>query len=77
MSAFPNHEADWLEGLTDEQRTWVSQSETLWKRAHQLARAHPESDPSDLYHALRCLELTPTERLRAALQRGRLRADAR
>jgi hypothetical protein len=34
-------------------------------------------DPGDVYHALRCLELTPAERLRRGLSRGRLRAHAR
>jgi hypothetical protein len=77
MSATPKNEAASLDGLTDAQRAWVSQSAALWERAHQVAHAHPEHDASDLYHAIRCLELTPTERLRAALQRGRLRADAR
>jgi hypothetical protein len=65
------------EALTPEQRAWVARSEALWRRAHELARDHPEHDPSDLYHALRCLDLTPAARLRAGLQRGRLRADAR
>jgi hypothetical protein len=69
--------ADPLDGLTAAQRAWVSHSVALWERAHALARIHPEHDPSDLYHAFRCLELSPTERLRAGLQRGRLRAYAR
>lgn len=63
--------------LTPEQETWVRHSEALWRRAHELVRQHPGHDPSDVYHALRCLELTPAERLRAGLQRGRLRAYAR
>ncbi len=64
-------------GRTPEQQAWADHSAALWQRAHDLARRHPEHDPSDLYHALRCLELTPKERLRAGLQRGRLRAYAR
>lgn len=31
-------------------------------------------DVSDIYHALRCLQLTPSQRLAAGLRRGRLRA---
>lgn len=64
------------QSLSDRQ-AWVTHSESLWRRAHELARLHPEHDPSDLYHALRSLELTPSERLCAGLQRGRLRTYAR
>jgi hypothetical protein len=63
--------------LTSDQQEWVRHSEALWRRAHAIAQAHPEHDPSDLYHALRCLERSPAERLRAGLQRGRLRTYAR
>ena len=63
--------------LSPEQQHWARQSEGLWRKAHRIAEAHPELDPTDLYHALRALEQTPTERLRAGLQRGRLRAHAR
>jgi hypothetical protein len=66
-----------MDQLAPEQQAWVSHSEALWRQAHDLARLHPEHDPSDLYHALRCLELTPSERLHAGLQRGRLRTYAR
>lgn len=69
--------AEWLADLRPGQRAWAEHSELLWRQAHELARANPGHDPSDLYHALRCLELTTAERLRAGLQRGRLRADAR
>ena len=68
---------DPLATLTPEQRAWARHSAELWGHAVELARRHPEHDGSDIYHALRCLELTPTERLRAGLQRGRLRAYAR
>jgi hypothetical protein len=70
-------DASALEGLTDAQRAWAVRAEALWRRAHALADAHPEHDVSDLYHALRCLQLSPTDRLRLGLRRGRLRADAR
>jgi hypothetical protein len=63
--------------MTPEQRQWLRHSEALWRRAHEIAQAHPEHDPSDLYHALRCLEQSPADRLRAGLQRGRLRTYAR
>lgn len=66
-----------LEHLTPAQQAWARHSAALWERAHALARAHPEHDVSDLYHALRSLELSPAERLRAGLQRGRLRAHVR
>jgi hypothetical protein len=62
---------------TEEQRAWALHSETLWARAHELARAHPEIDPGDVYHALRCLDLEPSDRLRQGLSRGRLRVYAR
>jgi uncharacterized protein YecT (DUF1311 family) len=61
---------DTLSALTPEQRAWLVHAEALWRRAHALAQAHPGHDPSDFYHALRCLELTPSERLWAGLGRG-------
>ena len=63
--------------LTDTQRAWTLHSESLWARARAIAEEHPGIDAGDVYHALRCLELTPTARLRQAFSRGRLRADAR
>ena len=63
--------------LTDEQREWAVHSELLWRKARTIAASNPELDPGDIYHALRALERTPSERLRAALQRGRLRAHSR
>ena len=66
-----------LDTLTPEQQEWARHSESLWQRAHQVAAAHPGVDPGDVYHALRCLELTPAERLRRGLSRGRLRIHAR
>ena len=77
-SSRPTSGAQWpVAPLTLEQQTWAEHSAALWQRARELARMHPEHDPSDLYHALRCLELAPAERLRAGLQRGRLRTYAR
>jgi hypothetical protein len=68
---------DLPQGLTPDQQQWALRSEALWQRAHAIAKQHPESDVSDFHHALRCLQLTPTQRLAAGLQRGRLRAHAR
>ena len=69
--------ADPQDGLTDAQRAWALHSEALWARARAIARAHPAIDVGDVYHALRCLELTPAERLRRGLSRGKLRTYAR
>lgn len=66
-----------LDALTPEQREWARRSEALWRRARQIAAAQPDVDAGDVYHALRCLELTPAERLRQGLSRGRLRTYAR
>ncbi|MGH9201645.1 MAG: hypothetical protein ACRD2A_10470 [Vicinamibacterales bacterium] len=74
MAASPLEDGTTAPALTPEQDAWAEHARMLWDRAHALAREHPEHDPSDLYHALRCLELSPAERLRAGLQRGRLRA---
>ena len=63
--------------LTHEQREWAVHSELLWRKARAIAASNPELDPGDIYHALRALERAPSERLRAALQRGRLRAHSR
>jgi hypothetical protein len=57
---------DW----TEEQRTWALHSEALWTQAHQITERHAGVDIGYVYHALRCLELTPTERLRRGLRRG-------
>ena len=65
------------EQLTPEQRAWAEADARLWREAHGLAELHPEHDVSDLYHALRSLQLPPPERLRRGLSRGRLRARAR
>lgn len=66
-----------LAALTAEQEAWAQHSEALWRRAHALADAHAGLDAGDIYHALRCLELSPAERLRRGLSRGQLRTHAR
>jgi hypothetical protein len=63
-----------LEDLMDEQRDWVLHSEALWREAHAIAAANPGVDPGDLYHALRCLELPPAQRLDRGLTRVRTRS---
>jgi hypothetical protein len=63
--------------MTPEQRAWAQHSEALWQRAHAIAAADASVDAGDVYHALRCLELAPSERLRRGLSRGRLRIHAR
>ncbi len=65
------------EALTDEQRAWLAHSEALWRRAHALVERRPHLDVSDVYHALRALELPPTERLRRGLTRVRVRPQSR
>ena len=62
---------------TDEERQWALHSEALWARVYRIAEKQPGVDAGDIYHALRCLELAPAERLRQGLGRGRLRAYAR
>jgi hypothetical protein len=59
--------------LTEDEQAWVRHSETLWREAHAIAAANVGLDPGDVYHALRCLELTPAERLRRGLTRVRHR----
>jgi hypothetical protein len=81
MAAQPEHRpighSEALSDLTEEQRAWALHSEALWRRAHEIAHSNPGIDPGDVYHALRCLERSPAERLRRGLGRGRLRAYAR
>jgi len=66
-----------LDGLTDEQRALALASERRWRRAHEIAGRAPGTDVGDLYHALGCLQLSPAERLKRGLARGRLRSHAR
>jgi hypothetical protein len=66
-----------LADLTETERAWVLHSEQLWAQAHRIAEAQPGIDAGDVYHTLRCLELSPSERLARGLSRGRLCARAR
>jgi hypothetical protein len=65
------------EDLTSDQRAWVEHSAQLWDRAHAIVNGRPDLDVSDVYHALRTLELPPAERLRRGLTRVRFRPHAR
>lgn len=65
-----------IEQLTEQQRDWVLHSEALWREAHSISTANPGVDPGDVYHALRCLELTPAQRLGRGLTRVRNRPHA-
>lgn len=59
-----------LRDLDAEQRELVEQNEPLWQRAYAIVTAQPELDVTDVFHALRNLGRTPTERLRRALLGG-------
>jgi hypothetical protein len=59
------------EGQTDEQRDWLLHSAALWREAHSIAAANPGVDVGDVYHSLRCLELSPSQRLGRGLTRVR------
>lgn len=59
------------EDLTEEQRAWVLHSEALWREAQKIVGDSRSRDVSNVYHALRNLELTPAERLHRGLTRVR------
>jgi hypothetical protein len=64
--------------LTEAERAWLVKDEERWRCATDIASRHPGMDVSGVYHVLRNLEKTPSERLRAGLAHGRLfRPDAR
>ena len=66
-----------IQNLTEDQRAWTLNSEALWREAHAIAAANPGLDPGDVYHALRCLDLSPAERLHRGLTRVRNRSHLR
>lgn len=68
----PTPNTEQLAHLTPEQRAWVRIDEERWQRAHAIASRHEGVDVGGVYHVLRNLEKSPSERLRAALQHGRL-----
>lgn len=59
-----------VEALTEDQRAWLVADERLWRKAKAIAERE-KVDASGVYHVLRNLQKTPTERLRAGLQHGR------
>jgi hypothetical protein len=63
--------SEW-EDLTAEERAWLLTDELRWRRAREIAARHPGMDPGGVYRVLRNLEKTPSARLRAALEHGRL-----
>lgn len=63
--------------LTDEQRAWLAHSEALWRQAREIVRKNPLCDVGNVYHALRCLELSPAERLHRGLTRVRREPNPR
>jgi hypothetical protein len=60
-----------VDALTQTDRAWLVRDEARWRRAREIAADYPGMDVSGVYHVLRNLEKTPTERLRAALVNGR------
>jgi hypothetical protein len=60
------------QAASDREREWLERDNERWRRAHAIAASHPGMDVSGVYHVLRNLEKTPTERLRDALRHGRL-----
>ena len=60
------------ESLTDAERAWLVRDEARWQRARAIAAGHPGMDAGGVYHVLRNLEKSPSERLRSALRHGRL-----
>lgn len=64
--------AEEIEGLTPEQRQWLEDDLLLRRRAARLAE-ELLLDESDVYHQLKQLRRSPTERLRIGLGHGRSR----
>lgn len=60
--------------LSVEEQVFVAAMEPLWRRAHRIVEERPELDVSDVFHALRNLQRTPSERVRRAVRHGRARA---
>jgi hypothetical protein len=77
MSPGPDSRVDDARAADEVERDFRASSMRRWQRAYDIVRAQPNVDVGDVYHALRCLELSPAERLRRGLSRGRLRTYAR
>ena len=66
-----------FEALSPDQQAWLIRDELMWQQAHEIA-LRENVDVSGVYHALRNLEKTPSERLRNGLRHGRyFRANGR
>jgi hypothetical protein len=63
--------------LTAQELAHALHGEDVWRRAETIVASRPTLDVSDVYHALRTLELPPAERLRLGLTRVRFRPHAR
>jgi aconitase B len=61
-----------LEQLSPEQQAWARADLALRERASAMA-ARLGLDPGDVYHQLKQLKRSPSERLRVGLAQGRLR----
>ncbi len=61
-----------LAQLTPEQRAWVQADLALRAQAREIA-GRLQLDEGDVYHQLKQLRRTPSERLRQGLAHGRLR----
>jgi hypothetical protein len=59
------------DSLTPAEQAWLAADEKRWQQAHRIAERHPGTDVGGVYHVLRNLEKTPSERLRASLLHGR------
>jgi hypothetical protein len=64
--------AEEIEQLTPAQRQWLEEDLRLRRRAASLSRELLE-DEGDVYHQLKQLRRSPTERLRLGLNHGRSR----
>jgi hypothetical protein len=72
VSRAPTSLEEELAQLTPEQRAWVEADLALRAKAHDLA-ARLGLDEGDVYHQLKQLRRSPSERLRMGLGHGRLR----
>jgi hypothetical protein len=59
-----------LDGLSDDEKSWVRDNERLWQRAHAIVAASPDLDVSLVYHTLVNLRRSPEERLARGLARA-------
>jgi len=67
----PKPASDELALLSQEQRAWLDDDQTLRVRADDVGR-ELGLDPHDVYRVLKQLRRSPSERLRRGLAHGRL-----